>query len=171
LPRFKKIDFKVYALPYDDVPVKKYLGIGNLPRQKDNAPEWVYEMEGLVQSANEIIALREEVYTPENSDTVWVRIYGSSASVPDGYCFYGYDITFTPDLDGAFSIINDCMFICEWHGCDKEGTEFLDYFNVLNENGLFDKTETALDYMRHYLKFDWSERGEFCISEIYRKTN
>lgn len=56
----------------------------------------------------------------------------------------GFDITYAPDINGAFSIINDCLFICRWHGCDKEGTAFLAYFNALNPNGLFDDAETAL---------------------------
>ena len=39
----------------------------------------------------------------------------------------------------------------------------------LNPNGLFDDAETALRYMKYYLSFDWSERGEFCLCEIFRK--
>lgn len=171
LPRFKKINFRAYALPYNDNPEKKYQGIGNLPQTKDNPPESYWEIGGLLQSENEIFDLREKIYNPANCDVVWVKIHGSLKHIPTGYCFCGYDITYEPDFDGAFSIINDCMFICKWHGCDEEGVEFSDYFKSLNYNGLFDKTETALDYMKHYLSFDWSERGEYCISEIYRQAN
>ena len=62
LPRFKKIDFRAYALPYGDEPIKKYLGIGNLPCKKEDAPEWCFEMDGLVQSENEIITLRSCIH-------------------------------------------------------------------------------------------------------------
>ena len=68
---------------------------------------------------------------------VWFRVYGSDAEAPAGYSSCGFDITYAPDINGAFSIINDCLFICRWHGCDKEGTAILAYFNALNPNGLF----------------------------------
>lgn len=41
-------------------------------------------------------------------------------------------------------------------------------FNSLNKNGLFDRKEDAVNYLVNYLNQEWSERGDFCIYEIYR---
>lgn len=41
-------------------------------------------------------------------------------------------------------------------------------FNSLNKNGLFDRKEDAVNYLVNYLNQEWSERGDFCIHEIYR---
>ena len=170
LLRFKEIDFKSfgippYGLPYEDIPRKRYLGIGN----PYSVEEDYGDMEDpLPQSEDEVIEIRDLFYSNEYCDIVWFRIHDSNAVVPHGYRFCGYDITYVPEINGAFSIINDCLFICKWHGCDENGTAFSEHFELLNENGLFDDANTALGYMKHYLSFDWSERGEYCICEIYR---
>ena len=169
LPRFKKIaGIKPYGLPNGSVPRKKYLGIGNRAYPEDPARFWEDDVT-LPKDESEALEIRDVYYSKEHCDVVWFKVHGSTADVPVGYEFCGYDINYTPDLDGAYSIINDCMFVCKWHGCDAEGTEFLDYYNKLNENGLFADVNTALDYMKHYLSFDWSERGMYCICEIYRR--
>ena len=36
------------------------------------------------------------------------------------------------------------------------------------KNGLFDRKEDAVNYLVNYLNQEWSERGDFCIHEIYR---
>ena len=90
-------------------------------------------------------------------------------AIPEGYEFIGYDISYPCDYSGSFSIICDCMFICRWHGCDKEGILFLPEFSKLNANGLFDDWQSAYDYMVKYLSEDWTERGEYCILEIFKK--
>ena len=167
LPKFNKNKIKAYGLPYDDTPVKKYLGIGIA--LEENISE-NYD-ENALDSEEEAITLKNLLDKPEFCDVVWYRIFGSLSDIPKAYYFYGYDITFIPKIHGAFSIINDCMFLCKWHGCDKEGTAFNHYFTRLNENGLFETATEAIDYMKHYLSFDWSERGEYCICEIFRKIN
>lgn len=169
LPRFNKIaGVKPYGLPYGDKPVKRYLGIGN--QSSTEPPGYSWDIDAILpNSEKEAVEIRDVFYSSAHCNVVWVRIQGSAATVPEGYQFYGCDVTYTPNIEGAYSIINDCMFICKWHGCDEEGTEFLDYFGQLNENGLFDKADTALGYMKHYLSFDWSERGEYCICEVFRK--
>jgi len=169
LPRFKKIDFKAYGLPYNDVPEKVYLGIGNSPQIDGRPPKWYRKTDSLPQCENEAIKIREKIFSSVNCDLVWVRIHGSANPTPGGYQFYGYDVTYPPRNRGAFSIINDCMFICTWHGCDAEGTAFADYFDQLNENGLFDEADMALRYMKYYLNFDWSERDDYVLCEIFRK--
>ena len=163
LPKFREHNFKAYGLPYEDAPIKKYWGIGIKPEEYMSEDD-----ENAITSEEEAIMLKSMLDKPEICDVVWFRIYTSLSAIPNGYRFCGYDITFIPGLHGAFSIINDCMFICQWHGCDEEGTAFSNYFNRLNENGLFNKATEAIDYMNYYLSFDWSERGEFCICEIFR---
>jgi len=171
LPRFNKTpDIKPYGLPYEDNPPKVYLGIGNLSNENSTQDANFYS-ESCLKSEDEVIKIRDTFFSKEHCDVVWFKVYGSNAIAPNGYETCGYDITFTPDINGAFSIINDCMFICKWHGCDKEGTAFLDYFKRLNDGGLFDDANTALEYMKHYLSFDWSERGEYLIYEIFRKNS
>ena len=81
----------------------------------------------------------------------------------------GYDICYPVDCSGGFSIICDCMFICKWHGCDTDGTRFIEDFNKLNEYGLFDTVDDAYRYMVKYLNEDWSEKGRYCIYEIREK--
>ena len=168
LPRFRKSDFRAYGLPYGDVPEKRYLGIGKLYSEESADHVWNYDDTPL-QSENEAAEINDTYYTKEHRDVVWFRIHGSMTPVPEGYHFYGYDVTYTPEPDGAYSIINDCMFICKWHGCDEDGTAFRDYFKQLNDHGLFNKADTAMSYMKHYLSFDWSERGNYCICEVFRK--
>ena len=169
LPRFnEKIGIKPYGLPYDDKPKKMYLGIGNL--SYENATQTCrFYSESCLKSENEVIVIRDTLFSKEHCDVVWFKVYGSIANAPNGYESCGYDITFVPEINGAYSIINDCMFICKWHGCDYEGTTFHDYFIALNNNGLFSDIEIAIRYMKYYLSFEWTERGEFCICEIFRK--
>ncbi len=169
LPRFNRVPGKKpYGLPYGDKPEKVYLGIGNLSSETA-AQKYPFYYDSCLKSEEEVIEIRNKLFSEEHCEAVWFKVYGSDAAAPGGYEFCGYDITFAPDINGAFSMINDCMFICKWHGCDEEGTAFRDHFAALNDNGLFDDVETALSYMRLYLSFDWSERGEYCICGIYRK--
>ncbi len=99
-------------------------------------------------------------------EIIYVKAAGSEAGEPEGLSFLGYDVCYPLDGDG-FSAICDCMFICRWHGCDENGTEFIREFEALNENGLFSSREEAVRYLRHYLSQDWAETGDFCIFEIY----
>lgn len=169
LPRFnKKPGNKPYGLPYGDKPKKMYLGIGNLSSEIATQNHNFY-LDSCLKAENEVIEIRNILFSKEHCDVVWFKVYGSDAIAPNGYESCGYDITYVPDINGAYSIINDCMFICKWHGCDDEGIAFQDYFAALNDNGLFNDVETAISYMKHYLGFEWSERGEFCICEIFRK--
>ena len=170
LPRFNKVPgTKPYGLPYEDIPKKKYLGIGNISYER--IPQsFDFYIDSCLKAESEVIQIRKTLFSEKTCDIVWFRINGSNACIPDGYTACGYDVTYEPDINGAFSIINDCMFICKWHGCDEEGIAFLDFFLTLNQNGLFDKAETAIQYMKHYLSFEWAERGDYCICEIFRKS-
>lgn len=185
LPRFRKNPVNFYALPFFDTPQKIYNGLGKMGLEdydepKENLSEEQIETlllfeeddlysEKLMISESDAEFYRNLFSDGDDYELIWTRITGSNETPPDGYHLIGYDVTYPPYSNGAFSIICDCMFICKWHGCDENGTHFLDDFAKLNEDGLFDNKEDAYVYMVKYLNEDWSERGEYGIFEIYSK--
>ena len=187
LPRFRKHPSRIYALPYDRQPKKIYSGtgrmgldLGNKERKKLTDLQkqiskkffsdfnFADELMRTECSALQFMSLFKE---SDDFELIWVRNSGTNHAIPDGYEFIGYDVLYPCDYAGGFSIICDCMFICRWHGCDKEGTLFLPEFNKLNANGLFDDWKSAYDYMVKYLAEEWTERGTYCILEIFRKSD
>ncbi|NLB62403.1 MAG: hypothetical protein GX802_08350 [Clostridiales bacterium] len=184
LPRFRKSPLHIYGLPFFDEPEHVYLGL-------DRRGPSIFELRKAVFNDNQK-TLREKIEkgvffnepiideTDANAylnslqskavyELVWAKNSGSIEKAPSGYGFLGFDITYAPEYDGAFSIICDCMFICKWHGCDAEGTLFAEDFAKLNKNGLFHDCQSAYDYMVKYLNEDWSESGNYGIFEIYGK--
>ena len=140
LPRFQKQPLNMYALPYSDEPVKIYNGLGRMgldetgslnPSVKELSTD---DIECLMLDEKSALVFLSSCNNADEYELVWSKISGSNENIPDGYKFIGYDISYPPYCDGAFSIICDCLFICRWHGCDIEGTLFLDDFNKLNEN-------------------------------------
>ncbi len=185
LPRFRKSPADIYALPFGDTPKKIYLGTGRIGLLVGREPlrDRLTETEkALAQKMDEDygceIAFQDEPSAleymnlfrdAEQYELIYVRNSGEQTPIPEGYEFIGYDISCPPNYDSSFSIICDCMFICCWHGCDEEGTLFADDFSKLNDSGLFDIWQDAYDYMVKYLNKDWTERGVYCIVEVYRK--
>ncbi|MGN0518612.1 MAG: hypothetical protein ACI4II_07820 [Acutalibacteraceae bacterium] len=186
LPRFQKEPLNIYAIPFFDKPQKIYNGTGrmgldlpdkhrrNLTKQEKKMVDKIFkdftfadELMSNEASALQYISLFDDA---DKYELIWVQNSGVKESIPKGYEFIGYDISYPCDYSGGFSIICDCMFICCWHGCDENGTFFLSDFEKLNSNGLFDVWQDAYDYMVKYLGEEWSERGEYCIFEIYKKT-
>lgn len=185
LPRFQKQPLNIYALPFADKPFKVYNGTGRMgldladkykkvltDTQKELAEKFLKdfnfadELMRTESTALQYISLFKEA---NKFELIWVRNSGVKDEAPDGYEFIGYDVSYPCEYSGSFSIICDCMFICRWHGCDEAGTLFLSDFNKLNSNGLFDDWQAAYDYMVKYLNEDWTERGVYCILEVYRK--
>lgn len=151
-----------YALPGKNKKMKLYNGFDRkplhfTPDDEENCSKSKEAMEAYFKTIGERSML----------EMIFIRITGSDDTVPTGMEFLGFDVCYTPDSDG-FSAICDCMFLCRWHGCDQNGTEFTEEFERLNENGLFDSKEDAVKYLYHYLSQDWAETGDFCILEIYR---
>lgn len=175
----------VYGFPFPEKNKRVYLGTDRdgLTQYDQYKNELTAAEMALVEKMKKDGLVAERMMTDEASakvflnlfayaneyELIWTRISGSRKEIPEGYRFIGHDISFCPECWGAFSIICDCMFICRWHGCDEEGTLFLEDFNKLNENGLFDYWQDAYDYMVKYLKEDWTERGTFGIYEVFRK--
>ncbi len=149
-----------YALPGIEKAMKPYYGFDRNPAKHtpDNSEQLSFS--GFSDIFNTISK-------KENCEIIYVKIVDSEDSKPEGMSFLGYDVCYPPDCNG-FSAICDCMFLCRWHGCDENGTEFKKEFEMLNENGLFRNKEDAIHYLYHYLSQDWAEMGEFCILEIYR---
>lgn len=187
LPRFRKQPLNIYALPYHEQPSKIYCGTGRMgldlgdkhhknltDTQKQIAKKLIDDFnfaDALMKTedtAKQFISLFKK---SDNFELIWVRNSGLNSNVPDGYDFIGYDISYPCDYSGSFSIICDCMFICRWHGCDEEGTLFLPDFKKLNANGLFNDWQSAYDYMVKYLNEDWTERGVYCILEIFKRSD
>ena len=185
LPRFREHPADIYGLPFADTPKKVYLGAGRLgmlvgrnklrenlteaekalarKMDEDYGCELTFSEE---RSALEYMNLFQDA---DQYELIYFRNSGEQGNIPEGYQFSGYDICYPPEYDGGFSILCDCMFICYWHGCDEEGTLFADDFAKLNDSGLFDTWQDAYNYMKKYLSKDWTERGVYCIVEVYRK--
>ena len=187
LPRFKKTSRNIYALPYYEQPQKIYNGTGRMgldladkyKKKLSNEQKLIVKKifnnasfpNQLMQeesSALQYIELFEEAI---NFELIWLRNSGLNDEIPDGYDFIGYDVSYPSGYSGSFSIVCDCMFICRWHGCDEAGNFFRSDFEKLNTNGLFDSWQDAYDYMVKYLSEEWTERGVYCILEVYKKAH
>ncbi len=162
LPRFTKSKRTPYALPAANKAMHTYCGIDRDPLKYTPDDFHMYSYRDALTHFNTL--------SKPDAELIFIRAVGCDAPIPEGMFLLGYDAAWTFGLgicDG-FSAICDCMFLCRWHGCDKEGTEFSDDFRLLNSHGLFSCTAHAEKYLLHYLNQDWSEEGEYCIYEIYR---
>ena len=114
------------------------------------------------------IAFYDSIHN-QDTELLFIRAAGCNDPIPDGFTLLGYDAAwvFGYGLCDGFSAICDCMFLCRWHGCDAEGTEFLSEFRKLNNNGLFNSEKEAAEYLIHYLNQDWAERDAYCVYEVY----
>lgn len=162
LERLNKPQHSPYALPAENKPMRIYNGIDREPSK--NTPEnfnLYSERDARVYFEN---LLKNEC------ELIFIRLCDCECDVPKNMSFLGYDVAYVFDskFGDGFSAICDCMFLARWHGCDESGKEFEREFNSLNRNGLFDRKEDAVNYLVHYLNQEWSERGDFCIYEIYR---
>ena len=98
-------------------------------------------------------------------EVVWTRIANSDHLPPKSFISIGFEPSyFTSD---HFSALCDCMLIPRWHGTDKEGTLFQNYYRQLNPYGLFDTAFAAKDFLNFYLSFDWTETGNYEIAEVF----
>jgi len=168
LSRFKKHPLNIYGLPFHEEPQKIYQGVDREGiGQFDQKGNYVSDED--LKTEIDLLEYMSANNINKKMDVLWIRSYGDSTDCPQHYEFLGYDISYEPSISGTFSIICDCLFICRWHGCDPEGTLFVDDFNKLNENGLFSNSDDAYQYMVRYLKQDWTERGEYYILEVFGK--
>lgn len=186
LSRFRTNPLHIYGLPYYDMPEKSYYGVGRDGHPLFGNPKkdltkdqksFLYQLqnfsihfdEAVAKSESSMIAYLDLYENCEDYEIIWTKIHGSDENVPSGYRFIGYDVSYPPEQNEAFSMICDCMFICRWYGCDEDGTLFQESYDKLNEYGLFDDAELAYAYMMKYLSQDFSEKGTFGIFEVYQK--
>jgi hypothetical protein len=102
-------------------------------------------------------------------EAIFVKKDAVECTIPDNYVRIGFESSyFTSD---HFSVSCDCMIFPRWHGTDKEGILFLDYYQKLNKYGLFENIETTEEFLKYYLSFDWTERGDFYTTEIWINKN
>lgn len=161
LPRFEKHENTPYALPAKGKMMCLYNGIDREPLE--------YTPDDFHEHSTENAIRYFASISKQDAELIFIRIAGCDDRVPDGFTLLGYDAAwvFGYGICDGFSAICDCMFLCRWHGCDNEGTEFLPEFHRLNKNGLFNSAEETEEYLIHYLSQDWAEQGEYCIYEIY----
>lgn len=101
----------------------------------------------------------------EGYEIIWTRIAQSNHKPPDGFDSIGFEPTYF--VGDHFSASCDCMLIPRWHGTDREGTLFKDYFDKLNRHGLFETQDIAKSFLDFYLSFDWTETGDYEIAEVF----
>lgn len=159
--RFAEYENTPYALPAKGKNMCVYKGIDREPLEYTPDDFHKYTQENAIQyfASN----------SKQDTELIFIRALGFDDKIPEGLTLLGYDAAWTfgyGEGDG-FSAICDCMFLCRWHGCDAEGTEFLPEFQRLNNNGLFNNPKDASEYLKHYLSWDWAEQGTYCIYEIY----
>ncbi|MBQ1893391.1 MAG: hypothetical protein II155_04720 [Clostridia bacterium] len=177
---------RIYALPFLDKPERTYLGAdrdGITPYDRE-LREILTEKERsllarlksfeeneycIIKREEDAELLRGMAKSSDDYEIIHTRVAGSGDAFPESWCFLGYDVCYEVECGGGFSIICDCMFICRWHGCDDEGTLFIEDYEKLNENGLFGSWNDAYRYMVKYLNQDWSERGDYAIYEVRGK--
>ena len=170
-----------YGHPDTDSPQKMYLGTDRegvdgfsdeLKKPRDFREEQL-----ITRMENDVpLTVERELETvfamlkhPEQYERMHVRIAGTNLLYPEDYAFLGYDVSYEARTGSAFSIICDCLFLPQWHGCDEDGTLFSDDYAKLNENGLFSNWDDAYAYLVKYRNEDWSEMGWFGIYKVRRR--
>jgi hypothetical protein len=123
-------------------------------------------LEGFIFSIDDLNSILSYLENSENYEVIWVRIAGSCAKPPENFISAGFEPTYFGG--NHFSALYNCMFLPRCHGTDSEGILFKDYFNQLNEYGLFSSVDLAETFLDFYLSFDWTEHfGEYFITEVF----
>lgn len=161
LPNFNGERNLPYAYPEQNVKKKEYYGI--------DREELLYTPEEMaVFSETQADEYLNSLENKQDLELIFVRAYGQEDSIPSGYTFYGYDVSYpVGELSDGFSIIGDCLFWGRWHGCDREGTMFANEYKALNRYGLFNTAEEAYLYMVKYLNQNFAGTGEYILYEVY----
>jgi hypothetical protein len=171
----------LYAVPrIDKTPednLKKYRGLDRdaleeFNQSNDMSEIRMYELSeenrcfnGLIFDYSDVLDIFNYLENKQDYEIVWAKKTRSQIEPPPQFELAGYEPTyFTGD---HFAAQCDCMLFPRWHGTDEEGTVFKDYFFKLNSNGLFNRSETAEEFLRYYLSLDWTEHDEYSIAEIY----
>ena len=101
----------------------------------------------------------------QNYEVIWTRTIHTNINPPEGFYSIGYESSYF--ISDHFSASCDCMMIPRWHGTDDEGLLFMDYFNKLNQYGMFNSAEETEAFLKFYLSFDWTETGDYETAEVF----
>jgi hypothetical protein len=160
--------------PLGGWPVSK-LGVElhDLASEEPEAHQAMYDLEEaggveaeLVLSPSGVQRVFALLRKPEDWDVIWSACPQTEGDRMGVGSTLGYEPTWFPS--GHFSALCDCMCFPRWHGTDREGTLFADHFARLNEHALFSTDSEASDFLRFYLSQDWTETGDYTITEICR---
>ena len=171
IPRYRGIDRDaVEPISFDDWEMFK--GSGR-PVLYNDATQFLSEVEEQTGRDDNWVTLIDDILrawdlmdNKEDYEIIFAREDGDETPTHSECRFLGWD---PADLGGDnFSCICDALFLPKWHGTDKDGTLFREYFDSLNANGLFDSREQAYGYLKYYLSFDWTERSDtFTAIEVF----
>jgi hypothetical protein len=140
-------------------------------QRKYNHPDIYYNELILVGDFIDINLL-DEMFTLLGDDeskyeAIFVKKAEISCKIPRSFSSIGFEPSYF--YSDHFSASCDCMLFPRWHGTDEDGTLFLNYFNQLNLFGLFNSIKIAKEFLDYYLSFDWTETGDYYITEILLK--
>jgi hypothetical protein len=120
--------------------------------------------DNFICSLCDALDVRSLLGNPEEWEIIWVARTEARVKPPPFTWRLGFEPShFYPD---HFSAVCDCLCFPKWHGTDKEGTLFEDHHARLNEHALFDSAEDAAAFLRFYLSHDWTETGNYSITEV-----
>lgn len=123
--------------------------------------------DGFLFSDETVRAVLSLALAPADYEVIWTKVASSPILAPAGFMSAGFDPTY---FEGDhFSASCDCMLVPRWHGADKDGTQFAEYFRQLNRFGLFSSPDAAQSFLDFYLSFDWTETGDYAIAEVFLK--
>ncbi|HSB71285.1 MAG TPA: hypothetical protein VLT62_18310 [Candidatus Methylomirabilis sp.] len=195
--RNPKTTAPIYGIPHKSRPlppegVPRYRGIDRQPLQALTCDQArLFTEAGTPSEANPAAVVLDAVECLTGREDGWVssleditRVWNALAAEQDRYeVIFGRELQDSMEpppgaqllgSDAAyfhcdhFSCICDALFFPRWHGTDPDGTLFREYFARLNPNGLFETNQGALEYLRYYLSFDWTERDDdFTSIEVY----
>ena len=122
-------------------------------------------IDGILWNINDVENVISFLDDKNNYEIIWARINGYNVNPPKEFVSIGFEATYF--VGDHFSASCDCMMFPRWHGTDEKGVLFRDYYEKLNENGLFENAIIAKEFLEYYLSIDWTERGNYEIVEIF----
>lgn len=163
-------DYEIQYHGIDRDVLDAYTNSDNLAEIRMSELEKVNKCEdGFLFTQADVNEVMSYIADPKTYEIIWTRIAKSNHKPPNGYISIGFEPSYF--IGDHFSASCDCMLIPRWHGTDKEGTLFKDYFDKLNRHGLFETPDIAKSFLDFYLSFDWTETGEYEIAEVFIKMN
>lgn len=135
------------------------------PETEEETRELLQDFLFKYQDAMSIYECLEELKS--KYEIIWAKIANSNDREPEGFISLGYEPSYF--YCDHFSASCDCMLIPRWHGTDSSGLQFKAYFKKLNQYGLFNDPEAAGNFLEYYLSFDWTERGDYWITEVFAR--